>query len=47
MKTTATIENGNEIKTITIQAPAEKIQQAKQQIKDTWVRTGGTITWDN
>jgi len=47
IRSTATVENGNEIKNITIVVAAEDIQAAKQEIKNNWVRTGGTITWDN
>lgn len=45
IRTTAKIENGDEIKYITMEAPADEIQAAKQEIKEQWVELGGTITW--
>ena len=46
IRTTATIENGNEMIEITIEGPAEEIQEMKQNVKQIWVRTGGTIIWE-
>lgn len=45
IRTTAKIENGDEIKHIVIEAPASEIQAAKQEVKEQWVKLGGTITW--
>jgi hypothetical protein len=43
---TAEIDNGGEIKTVTVKAEAGKVSDVKNEIKAEWLRLGGTITWE-
>jgi hypothetical protein len=42
---TAEIDNGGEIKTVTVKAEANEVSDKKNQVKAKWIRTGGTINW--
>lgn len=45
-KMTAEIDNGGEIKTITVKAEENEVSDIKNKVKAQWIRPGGTITWD-